>query len=113
MLCDPEKNQFLHLFIKKESQYRYGSTLDEIQRSYADHDKGGNTVHAAVDAGAHGDDAFHGQTEQLGKFRQQIDGIEGGAEECHDEGSGSKSPDSAGLCLFNMVLTLKSDFILL
>ena len=37
----------------------------------------------AVDSGAHGDDGVEGQAVKLGKLRQQIDGVESGAEQGH------------------------------
>ena len=72
-----------HPLVKQHGQHGNHCALDKIQGGYAQHDKGGNTVNSVMDSRTHGDNGVQGKTEQLGEFGQQIDGIEGTAEDRH------------------------------
>ena len=90
-------------FVQEHGQSGDYGALQQVQGSYAEHDEGGDIGHAAPDLTAHGDDAFQGQTVELGEFGQQINGVEGAAEDGHGQCAQHKSDDGGMLALMHMV----------
>ena len=97
------KQRFGHPFVKQHGQYGYGGTLDDVQRGHAEYHEGGHIVDAAVDFGTHGDDGVQRQAEELGELGQQIDRIEGSAQNGHGQGAENQTDDGAVTALVGMI----------
>ena len=93
-VVNPEQG-LCHPLIQQHGQHRNHGTFHHIQRGHAEHDESGDIVDTAVDLSSHGDDGIQGQTVQLGEFWQQVDGIEGAAQNGHGNGAQNQTNDGA------------------
>ena len=72
-----------HTLVQQHGKYRNHGSFDHIQRSNTQNHKRGDAVDTAADGGTHTDNGIQGKAKELRELGQQLDGIEGAAQNRH------------------------------
>ena len=102
LMMDAEQG-LRHTLVKQHGGDGNHHALDDVQGGYADHDEGGHIGDIGIDLGTHSDDGVQRELIKLGEFRQQIDGIEGAAQDGHGSGAENQTHNGGMLTLVSMV----------
>ena len=111
LLADTEEGTG-HPLVKQHGQHGNHSAFYNIQRCHADHDKRRDIMDAAVDFRTHGNDGVQGHAVKLCKFGQQINGVEGTAEDGHGQGAKNQADDGAVATLGKQQPVMPSEAVL-
>ena len=92
-----------HVLVQQHGQQGHHRALDHIQGGHAEEHEAADAVDGGVDVGAHLDDVFQRQVEQLGEFGQQVNGVEGAAEHRHHHRAHRQADHGAELGFAQMI----------
>ena len=89
--------------VKQQGQYGDHGTFYQIQGRDTQDNEGCDIVDGSVDGAAHADDGIQRNAVKLGELGQQIDGVEGAAENCENYSTEDQSHQSAFAGLLGVI----------
>ena len=102
LLVVAEMEQGRDALVEEHGEEGDHHALEQVEGDHGEEDQGGYALDGAVHLGAHAHDHVQGHPEQGRELGQQVDGVEGAAEDGHDQGAHHQAQDgplAAGLAV--------------